>query len=202
MSQSKFQWTMRQKQYLKFKRVLDVVLSLLVILILFAPFLVVVLIQKLLDPKEPVFFVQERIGKSGNMFRILKLRSMKGVAEPNNPSCMVPAPETMTTFGRFLRESSIDEFPQFLQVLTGKMSIVGPRPLIPQEESIHRLREEYGVYQLRPGITGWAQVNGREKVKGEEKAALDREYMERIGFSMDAVILLRTIKAIFCREEY
>ena len=107
----------------------------------------------------------------------------------------------ITKWGRFLRDSSIDELPQLFQVLTGKMSLIGPRPLIPQEEAVHRMREQAGVYQLRPGMTGWAQVNGRDLVEDNEKAEHDIEYLKAIGLKMDLKIFFLTIKKVFRKED-
>lgn len=100
-----------------------------------------------------------------------------------------------------MRRTSIDELPQLFQVLTGKMSLIGPRPLIPQEETVHKMREQAGVYQLRPGMTGWAQVNGRDFVEDEEKVNFDREYLEKIGMKMDMRILFMTLKKVIIKAD-
>lgn len=107
----------------------------------------------------------------------------------------------ISKWGRFLRRTSIDELPQLFQVLTGKMSLIGPRPLIPQEETVHKMREQAGVYQLRPGMTGWAQVNGRDFVEDEEKVNFDREYLEKIGMKMDMRILFMTLKKVIIKAD-
>ena len=107
----------------------------------------------------------------------------------------------ITKFGRFLRDSSIDELPQLFQVLTGKMSLIGPRPLIPQEEAVHKMREQAGVYQLRPGMTGWAQVNGRDLVGDEEKVRLDEEYLHNVGLKMDLKVFTMTIKKVLGKKD-
>jgi len=191
----------RQRKYLPLKYALDFILSLLGLVIFFLPMCLIALIQKLIEPHEPVFFVHDRIGKDGKPFCIVKFRSMKSVVDHYLPTSEAPpAEECMTPFGRFLRDSSLDELPQLFQVLAGKMSLVGPRPLIPQEKEIHRMRWEYGVYQLRPGITGWAQINGRDHVKGSKKVELDYEYLKRIGFFTDASILWKTVKAVVRQE--
>lgn len=100
-----------------------------------------------------------------------------------------------------MRRTSIDELPQLIQVLSGKMSLIGPRPLIPQEENVHRMREQAGVYQLRPGMTGWAQVNGRDFVEDEEKVRMDVEYMRNIGLKMDLKIFAMTIKNVLGKKD-
>lgn len=198
---SLYQLNKRQRFYLRFKRAADFVLALAGLVVLLVPFGMIALLQKIDEPKEPVFFSHDRIGRYGRVFRITKFRSMKSAVNRYLPTNDAPPDgECMTKFGRFLRDSSIDELPQLFQVITGEMSLIGPRPLIPQEGDIHRKRAECGVYQLRPGITGWAQVNGRDFVNNDEKISYDREYMENISFSMDLKILWRTVKSVIRRE--
>lgn len=182
-----YQLTAKQRAYMPYKRMADVILAVVGLIVLALPFCGIALIQKILAPHEPVFFTQERYGKNGVLFSILKFRSMN-----RNGG--------MTKFGRFLRNSSIDELPQLLQVITGKMSLVGPRPLIPQEEDMHGMRLENGIYQLRPGITGWAQINGRDYVKNHAKIAYDRQYLENISMHMDVNILWKTVIAVILRK--
>ena len=161
------------------------------------PFAIIALIQKILSPKEPIFFRQIRIGKDGIPFKLVKFRSMNSSAPHDCPTKeFTDGGHYMSKWGRFLRSTSIDELPQLFQVLTGKMSLIGPRPLIPQEETVHKMREQAGVYQLRPGMTGWAQVNGRDFVEDEEKVRLDEEYMRNIGLKMDLKIFVMTIKKV------
>lgn len=178
-----YQLNNRQRLYLRFKRAADFIFALAGLVVVLVPFGVIALLQKINEPKEPVFFVQERYGKGGVPFHILKFRSIKSGG-------------SITKFGSFLRKSSIDELPQLLQVITGKMSLVGPRPLILQEEDMHRMRLECGIYQLRPGITGWAQVNGRDNVTNEVKIAYDRQYLENLCLNMDVSILWKTMNTI------
>lgn len=191
----------RQKRYMGWKRILDIVLSFFAVLVLLLPCAVIVVVQKILAPGEPVFFFQMRYGMNGQLFRLMKFRSLKSSVDNYLPTGeALSSGEEMTAFGRFLRDSSLDELPQLLQVLSGKMSLVGPRPLIPQEEEMHRARAANGIYQVRPGITGWAQINGRDHVSGPEKVAYDREYIERMGLRMDAMILRKTVRAVLRRE--
>ena len=110
------------------------------------------------------------------------------------------ADKKITFLGRFLRKTSLDELPQLLNLINGTMSLGGPRPLIPSETEIRRLRNEYGVYKVLPGITGWAQVNGRDEVSAEEKARLDKEYVDNRSFAFDIKILLMTVKLVIKRE--
>ena len=195
MNKNNYILTIMQRKYLCFKHCADLFLALVLLLLLLIPFAVIALIQKFTDPFEPVFFSQVRYGKNGKLFRIYKFRSMKMTGLEENFSA-----QTVSGFGRFLRDSSLDELPQLLNVLTGKMSLVGPRPLIPQEDEIHMLRQEMGIYQLRPGITGWAQIHGRDRLKASEKAAYDREYLENVSLSMDLKILMQTVREVLTRK--
>lgn len=196
-----YELTSRQERYLHIKYALDFFAALIWLVLLIIPFLIIALIQKMLEPKEPVFFIQERIGQGGRPIHIIKFRTMNSTVNHYlSTNRAVPHIRDMTKFGKFLRDTSIDELPQLLHVLSGKMSLIGPRPLIPQEENVHRMRNESGVYQLRPGITGWAQVNGRDYLNDNDKVMFDREYMERLSFSMDAEIFFRTAKLVFRRE--
>ena len=194
--------TRSQKSFLTFKRAADFIISLISLIILAIPFAVIAVVQKLISPKEPVFFRQTRVGRNGQLFKVTKFRSMKSTAPHDCPTKDFSGGEQyITKFGRFLRDSSIDELPQLFQVLTGKMSLIGPRPLIPQEEAVHRMREQAGVYQLRPGMTGWAQVNGRDFVEDEEKVEFDRAYLEHMGLKMDAKILWMTVKKVVTKAD-
>ena len=202
MERQTYRLTEKQKRYLKVKRAMDFVLALCALIVLAIPMLVIAAIIKVASPKESVLFEHQRIGQDGKSFTLTKFRSMKSSA-PQYVAAgyFANSEEYITRFGRFLRSTSLDELPQLLQVLTGKMSLIGPRPLIPQEETVHKLRREYGVYQLRPGLTGWAQVNGRDLVKDEEKAVYDREYLEKVGFAMDWKIFCLTVKKVICRTD-
>ncbi len=186
-----------QKRYLVFKRALDIVISFTALAVLAIPLVIVILIQKISAPKEPVFFIQTRIGRNGIPFKLIKFRSMKSTAPHNCPTKDFDGGDQyITKFGRFLRNTSIDELPQLFQVLFGKMSLIGPRPLIPEEGVIHEMRKRAGVYQIRPGMSGLAQVNGRDLVDDEEKVRLDIEYIQNIGLKMDAKVFSSTIKYV------
>lgn len=189
--------THSQKKYLVFKRVADFVISLISLIIFAIPFVIIAVVQKSVAPKEPVFFRQTRIGRNGQPFKVTKFRSMKSTAPHDCPTKdFNECGQYVTKWGRFLRDTSIDELPQLFQVISGKMSLIGPRPLIPQEESVHRMREQAGVYQLRPGMTGWAQVNGRDLVSDENKVKLDCEYLQKIGLKVDFMVLFLTVKKV------
>ena len=182
------------------KRILDILGAITGFIFLALPLGVLSLLIYLDDPG-PVFFLQDRVGRNGKIFRLYKLRTMKQTApaylsteEMENPG------DYVTKTGRILRKLSLDEIPQLFNVLKGDMSLIGPRPLIPQEKDIHALREEKGVYTLRPGITGLAQINGRDQVEMEEKVRLDAEYLRKFGFLTDVSILLRTIPKVIDSE--
>ena len=199
---AKHELTAGQKSYLALKRIADFFISLVSLIILVIPFLIVAAIQKIADPKEPVFFIQERIGKDKRIIKVTKFRSMKSSAPHYcSTSNFSNDGEYITPFCRFLRNSSIDELPQLIQVFTGKMSLIGPRPLIPQEENVHKMREAAGIYQLRPGITGWAQVNGRDLVNDDDKVRLDYDYLKKIGFRIDLKIFFLTIKTVLKKSD-
>lgn len=194
--------TRRQKGYLAVRRVVDFTVALILLSLLCLPFLFIALIQKITAPKESVFFHQIRICREEKEVRITKFRSMSSLAPPYLATKDFHDTGQYTTkFGRFLRNTSIDELAQLFQVLSGALSLIGPRPLIPQETEVHRMRRESGVYQLRPGITGWAQVNGRDFLTDEQKVAYDREYLEKVGLKMDILIVCKTVKKVLCRSD-
>ena len=195
-------FTYRQRVYLVFKRCCDFVIALIALIVLQIPFLIIAVIQKITMPKEPVFFKQTRIGKCMKPFTLVKFRSMKSSA-PHDCATkdFSNGEQYITTFGRFLRNTSIDELPQLFQVLTGKMSLIGPRPLIPQEKVLHKKRAEAGIYSVCPGMTGLAQVNGRDFVNDTEKFKFDKIYVEKIGLKMDLKILWTTIKKVVTRAD-
>ena len=183
--------------YLVFKRFFDIVVS-AAALILLSPFFLVVSVLIRSTTKSTAFFVQERIGRGGKPFNVCKFRTMK----PDAPSNVATndldhAEDHITKIGKFLRKASIDELPQLFNVFKGDMSIIGPRPLIVSEANIHALRTQNGVYQLRPGLTGWAQINGRDYLTDEEKVALDTEYVRRLGIRFDLLCLTRSISVVF-----
>lgn len=198
----KYILTLPQKRFLSVKRIVDLLISLGSLIVLAIPFAIIAIIQKITSPKETVFFQQIRIGKNGMPFKLTKFRSMKSSAPHDCPTKdFNDGEQYITKWGRFLRDTSIDELPQLFQVLSGKMSLIGPRPLIPQEESVHEMREQAGVYQLRPGMTGWAQVNGRDLVEDKEKVRLDAEYLQNIGLKMDLKVFCVTIKKVLEKKD-
>ena len=181
------------------KRVFDFTVSLLLIIILSPLFLLISLII-LIDAVCPGIFRQYRVGKDNKLFYIYKVRTMKNNTR-NAAKCELEESEScITASGRLLRKTSLDEMPQLFNVLRGDMSFVGPRPLIPEEKEIRALRKEYNVYSVRPGITGLAQVNGRDKLSIEEKALFDKEYIDKQSLWLDFKILLKTVSVVLKRE--
>ncbi len=191
----------RQKFYIKIKYFIDAVISAIALIILLPFLLLVCLFQKIDCPHEPIFFVQKRVGLNGKAYNLVKFRTLKSSAPKNVATADLSDPEKYTTrFSRFLRRSSIDELPQLLMVCcTFKMSLVGPRPLVYTEREIRFLRHWYGIYQVRPGITGWAQVNGRDTVSTYDKVRYDREYLQKMSFLFDLKILWKSIFVVLSR---
>lgn len=182
------------------KRVLDFIISLFALIIL-SPLFLIVSVCILISDGSPVFFRQKRVGKNNELFEIYKFRTMKRGTENVASNDLSDANVKITKFGKIIRATSIDELPQFLNILNGTMSLIGPRPLIPEETEIRELRQKYNVYSVRPGITGWAQVNGRDNVSAEKKALLDKEYVEKQSLMFDIKIFFMTIHQVLCRKD-
>ena len=181
------------------KRAFDFTVSLLLIIILLPVFLLVSLIV-LIDAGTPVIFRQYRVGKDNKLFYIYKFRTMRKNTRNAATAELTDADKFITKSGKILRKTSLDELPQLFNVLIGDMSFVGPRPLIPEEKEIREIRKEYNVYSMRPGITGWAQINGRDSLSIEEKALFDKEYIDKQSISFDIKILIKTVSVVLKRE--
>lgn len=176
-----------------YKRGFDIILSGIGIVVLAIPMLVIALIIKLDAPHELVLFKQKRVGKNDRIFTILKFRSMRQDAPHELATQNFENPEVyITPVGKVLRKASLDELPQLFNVFKGDMSIVGPRPLIPKEKNVLRLRDEYGADKILPGITGLAQVHGRDEITDENKAAYDGKYALNMSLLLDVSIIFRT----------
>ena len=190
----------RQKAYLKVKRVLDFVSALLALVLLSPVMLVVAIAIKLDAPKEPVIFNQERMGQGNKPFTVYKVRSMKQGTPELGTTEFTNADKYITRVGRFIRKTSLDELPQLWSVLCGTMSLIGERPLILREDEVHFLREYYGIYQLKPGITGLAQINGRDNMSDYEKVRWDRAYVHNVSLALDFKLLCQTVEKVIKRE--
>lgn len=177
-----------------FKRVCDITFSLIAIIILAIPMLIIAILIKINSPAEPVLFKQTRVGKDDVPFTILKFRSMNKDAPHQMATENFENPEEyITSVGKVIRKTSLDELPQLFNVLKGNMSIIGPRPLIPAEKEVLALRDEVGASRVLPGITGLAQIHGRDEITDENKAAYDGEYALNISMLLDIAILFKTV---------
>ena len=181
------------------KRLFDFTVSLVLVIMLIPIFLIISIIIAI-DAGSPVIYKQYRVGKDNKLFYIYKFRTMKNNTRLAATKDLTEAESVITKSGRFLRKTSLDEMPQLFNVLKGDMSFVGPRPLIPEEKEIRVLRKEYNIYSVRPGITGWAQVNGRDMLSDEEKALFDKEYIDKQSVWFDIKILFRTVFVVLKRE--
>jgi O-antigen biosynthesis protein WbqP len=182
-----------------FKRLLDVVLSVLALIITFPISLVTAIAIKLTSPDGPIIFSHIRSGRNKKPFRLYKFRSTHAKAPANVPTAEADD-SFFTPVGRFIRLFSIDEIPQFWNVIKGDMSIVGPRPVITREKRLINERDKYNANSVRPGIAGWAQVNGRDDVDWETKAKLDGEYVKKLSFLMDIKCLWLSAIAVVTRR--
>lgn len=179
----------------------DIVVSFFSLIIL-SPLFFFIMAVNYFTPNCKVFFSHERRGRSGKPFRIYKFQTMKNDT-PNCATGELENPEQyITKFGAFLRKTSMDELPQLWNILKGDMSFVGPRPLISSEIRAHRLRLEYGVYRFRPGLTGWAQINGRDDISLMKKMKLDKEYCDKWSLKLDLIILLRSFGVVVKQKGY
>ena len=183
--------------YLKYmKRLLDIALSLAGLTVLAIPMVVFAIILKL-DSKGPVLFWQKRVGLHKETFMMPKFRSMYTETPSDMPTHLLSDPDRwITPVGRIYRKLSIDELPQILCILTGKMSIIGPRPALWNQFDLIEEREKYGANDVRPGLTGWAQINGRDELEIPVKAKLDGEYVQKMSFLFDCKCFLGTIAAV------
>ncbi len=187
--------------YRKFgKRFLDILLSGLS-MILVVPVCAVIAIAIKIDDPGPVLFRQKRVGIHKTHFQILKFRTMKCSTPNDTPTHLLQNPEQyITRVGRFLRKTSLDEFPQIFQIFTGKMSIIGPRPALWNQEDLIAERDKYGANDVRPGLTGWAQINGRDELPIDVKARFDGEYVEKLSFLFDCKCFFGTIASVLKSE--
>lgn len=186
--------------YLKIKRMLDIVLSFIGLIVLSPLFLILIVAIKI-DSKGPVLFKQKRVGIHKSHFYILKFRTMRTDTPKDTPTHLLENPEQyITRVGKFLRKTSLDELPQIWNIFVGQMSIIGPRPALWNQYDLIAERDKYGANDVRPGLTGWAQINGRDELPIEVKAKLDGEYVEKISFLFDVKCFFRTIISVIKRD--
>lgn len=186
------------------KRLADIILSFVGIILLAVPMLFIAIAIKADDPG-PIFFTQKRVGRRKNgqltYFSLYKFRSMKMCTPHDTPTHLLSDPEQyITKIGRVLRKTSLDEVPQIWCILRGNMSIIGPRPALWNQEDLIAEREKYGANDVKPGLTGWAQINGRDELEITEKARLDGEYVKKQSFFFDCHCFFCTIVSVLKRD--
>lgn len=182
--------------YFVIKRILDFCLS-LVGIILLSPFFVLIIVLIRLDSPGPILFTQKRMGIHKSYFNILKFRTMRIDTPKDTPTHLLENPDQwITNIGKFLRKTSFDELPQIWNIFVGEMSIIGPRPALWNQYDLIAERDKYGANDIMPGLTGWAQINGRDELSIEAKAGFDGEYVENLGFMMDVKCFLGTIASV------
>lgn len=182
------------------KRIFDAVLSLVGIICLSWLFLIIIIAIKL-DSKGPVFFKQKRIGIHKSHFQILKFRTMRTDTPKDMPTHLLADPDQfITPVGKFLRKTSLDELPQLFNILKGEMAVIGPRPALWNQFDLIEERDKYGANDVRPGLTGWAQIHGRDELEIEDKAALDGFYVNHLSFMLDIKCFFGTIKSVLGSE--
>lgn len=186
----------RAAMYIAVKKVMDRILA-MIALILLSPVFLLLLIAIKLDSKGPVLFCQKRVGIHKRHFYILKFRTMRIDTPKDMPTHLLQNPDRyITKVGKFLRKSSLDELPQIINILKGDMAIVGPRPALWNQYDLIAERDKYGANDILPGLTGWAQINGRDELPIEVKAKLDGEYVKKMGILMDIRCLLGTVISV------
>lgn len=182
--------------YRKIKRVLDTIISFVGFVILSPVFLILIIAIKV-DSKGPILFKQKRVGIHKSHFLIYKFRTMRIDTPKDVPTHLLENPEQyITKVGKFLRKTSLDELPQIVNILKGDMAIVGPRPALWNQYDLIEERDKYGANDILPGLTGWAQINGRDELEIEEKARLDGEYVKKMGFFFDIKCMVKTFTSV------
>ena len=183
-----------------FKRIFDFIISLLCT-VAFSPFLLILVLLVKLDSKGPVFFTQKRVGKGKKYFKILKFRTMRIDTPKDTPTHLLENPDQyITRVGHFLRKTSLDELPQLFNIVAGQMSFVGPRPALWNQYDLIEERDKYGANDVRPGLTGWAQVNGRDELEIPVKARFDGEYVEKMSFVFDIKCIIKTFVKVISHD--
>lgn len=196
MGQEKHVLTTRQKRYMKVKRIIDFCMA-LVATVLLSPILLLLCVAIKIDSKGPILFKQKRVGIYVTYFPIYKFRTMRSDTPKDMPTHMLSNPEQyITKVGKFLRKSSLDELPQLLNILKGDMSFVGPRPALWNQKDLIVEREKYGANDVMPGLTGWAQINGRDELEIPVKAKLDGEYVKKMSFLFDIKCFFGTFVSV------
>ncbi|MFL9650018.1 sugar transferase [Exiguobacterium chiriqhucha] len=187
-------------KYNEHKRKIDFILSIVGLLVL-SPLFICIMVAIKLESKGPVFFKQKRVGLNKSFFYILKFRTMRIDAPKDTPTHLLIDPDQyITKTGKFLRKTSLDELPQIINILKGEMAVIGPRPALWNQYDLIVEREKYGANEVLPGLTGWAQINGRDELPIEIKAELDGYYIKNLSFWMDIRCFMGTILSVVKRE--
>ncbi len=179
-----------------FKRIIDLVIALFIFLILILFFIIITFVLSIINKGKP-FFIQQRPGKNEKIFKIIKFKTMTDATDKNGN--LLPDNERLTSFGKFVRKTSLDEIPQLINVIKGDMSLIGPRPLLPEYLPLYNDFQKRR-HEVKPGITGWAQVNGRNAISWEEKFEYDIWYIDNLSFTLDLKILFLTFKKVIASE--
>jgi O-antigen biosynthesis protein WbqP len=184
------------RPYVYVKQTIDFLLALIGMLVLWPVFLIIAIAIKTTS-KGPILFKQKRLGKNKSEFYILKFRTMRTDTPQDMPTHLLEDPDFfITKVGKFLRKTSLDELPQIINILKGEMSIVGPRPALWNQYDLIAERDKYGANDIKPGLTGWAQINGRDELPIEKKASLDGEYVASLSFKFDIKVFFMTILSV------
>ena len=196
-----FSFSKGQKVYLAFKRLIDLGGSFVGILLFGLPMAVIAVVTRCTS-KGPALYKQVRLGKDEKPFTMLKFRSMRADAPSIAPADMAPGEQEhlITKWGHFLRKTSLDELPQIINIVKGEMSIIGPRPALWNQFDLIEERDKYGANDVMPGLTGWAQINGRDELPIDVKARLDGEYVEKMGFLFDCKCFFKTFTSVLKHE--
>lgn len=181
-----------------FKRILDFIIVLVLLLLIWPILLCIILWIYFANKGSGVFFTQERPGKDGKIFKVIKFKTMTD--ERDEKGNLLPDGDRLTKIGKFIRSTSIDELPQLINVLKGDMSLIGPRPLLPQYLPLYS-KEQMRRHEVRPGITGWAQCNGRNAITWTKKFELDVWYVNNVSFCLDIKIIFLTVKKVLLRAD-
>ena len=184
------------KIYLTIKRFMDILLSALGLIIL-SPVFVILIIAIKIDSKGPILFKQKRVGIHKSHFNILKFRTMRIDTPKDTPTHLLENPDQyITKVGKFLRKTSLDELPQIFNIIKGEMAIIGPRPALWNQHDLIAERDKYNANDVRPGLTGWAQINGRDELPIAVKSELDGEYIHKMNFAFDVKCFVGTITSV------
>ena len=190
----------KRRAYAFFKRLFDIILSFGALFVL-SPFFLVLILAIVIDDPGPVLFTQKRLGKNKRYFKLHKFRSMKMSTPHDVPTHMLENPEQyITKVGKFIRAHSLDELPQIWDIFIGNMSIIGPRPGLWNQDLLTSERDKYNANDVKPGLTGWAQINGRDELEIPDKAKLDGEYVKKIGFGFDCKCFFGSLH-VFRKDE-